>query len=66
MILEHAKDTEYEIPILLACYGLCRSEICALTLEDINGDIVSISKAMVPDENREWVRNCLQITDASL
>nr|WP_296439647.1 site-specific integrase [uncultured Acetatifactor sp.] len=54
-ILEHAKDTEYEIPILLACYGLRRSEICALQLEDIDGDIVHINKAMVPNENREWV-----------
>ena len=38
-ILAYSKGTEYEIPIILACYGLRRSEICALTLEDINGDI---------------------------
>lgn len=30
-ILEYSQGTEYEIPILLACYGLRRSEICALT-----------------------------------
>lgn len=55
MILERARDTEYEVPILLACYGLRRSEICALTLDDINGDIVNINKAMVPNEKKEWV-----------
>ena len=30
-ILEYSQGTEYEIPILLACYGLRLSEICALT-----------------------------------
>ena len=54
-ILEHARGTEYEIPIILACYGLRRSEICALTLEDIDGDVVRITKAMVQDENFKWV-----------
>ncbi len=54
-ILEHVKETEYEIPIILACYGMRRSEICALTLNDIDGDIVHINKAMVQNENKEWI-----------
>ena len=54
-ILECSKGTEYEVPILLACYGLRRSEICALTLEDLEGDVVRINKAMVPNEKGEWV-----------
>ena len=54
-ILDYAKGTEYEIPIILACYGMRRSEICALTLDDINGDVVSITKAKVQNENLEWV-----------
>lgn len=54
-ILEYAKGTEYEIPIILACYGLRRSEICALTLEDIDKDIITINKAKVQNENKEWV-----------
>lgn len=53
-ILEYAKDTEYEIPIILACYGLRRSEICALTPADIDGDIVKICKAKVLGENEKW------------
>ncbi len=52
-ILEYAKGTEYEIPLILACYGLRRSEICALTTEDINGDILSITKAKVQGKNNE-------------
>ncbi len=53
-ILAAIKDTPYEIPIILACYGMRRSEICALTLEDIDGDIIQINKAKVPNENRDW------------
>ncbi len=54
-ILDHAKDTQFEIPIILACYGMRRSEICALRPEDIDGDVVTINKALVQDENKEWV-----------
>lgn len=54
-ILALSAGTQYEIPIILACYGLRRSEICALTVEDIQGDIVKISKAKVQNENREWI-----------
>lgn len=54
-ILEYARDSEYEIPIILACYGMRRSEICALTLDDIDGDVISINKALVMDENKQWV-----------
>lgn len=38
-ILEEVKDTPYEIPITLACYGMRRSEICALHPEDIDRDM---------------------------
>lgn len=54
-ILEYANGTEFEIPIILACYGMRRSEICALTLDDLSGDILSITKAKVQNENLEWV-----------
>lgn len=54
-ILGHAKGTQFEIPLILACYGLRRSEICALTLDDIEGDIVHITKAKVQDDNKEWI-----------
>lgn len=54
-ILECAKGTKYEIPLILACYGMRRSEICALTLDDLTGDTLTISKAKVINENKEWV-----------
>lgn len=54
-ILDHARDTEYEVPIILACYGMRRSEICALQVSDIDGDVVRINKALVQDEAKKWV-----------
>lgn len=64
-ILEYAKDTEYEIPIILACYGMRRSEICALTPEDIDGDIVRINKALVQDENKNWIIKTTKTTTST-
>lgn len=54
-ILVYSIGTEYEIPIILACHGLRRSEICALSPEDIDGDVAHITKAMVQDKNFAWV-----------
>lgn len=54
-IMKAIQNTEYEIPIILGCYGMRRSEICALTLDDIDGDVVKINKAMVLNQNEEWV-----------
>lgn len=53
-ILEDVAGTEYEIPFRLACYGLRRSEICALTPDDLDGDVLTINKALVEDENKQW------------
>lgn len=64
-ILAEVKDTPYEIPITLACYGMRRSEICALTLEDIDEDIVHINKALVLDENRKWVIKSTKTTEST-
>lgn len=55
----------FEIPISLVCYGMRRSEICALTLEDIEGDVVHINKAMVQDENKEWVIKSTKTTEST-
>lgn len=54
-ILEYSNGSEYEISLILACYGLRRSEICALSLDDIKGDVIRINKAVVPDENDNWI-----------
>lgn len=56
-LLDYAKDTPYEVPILLGCCSMRRGEICALDMDDIDFDnrIIHVSKDMVLDENKEWV-----------
>ena len=45
-----------EIPVLLGAYGgLRRGEVCALSVQDFDGDFVHISKDMVYDEYCNWV-----------
>lgn len=55
-VLEAAKGSEIEIPILLAAFGpLRRGEICALTMDDIDGNVVHVCKDMVRTDGHEWV-----------
>lgn len=50
------RDSDMEIPIMLGAYGgLRRGEICALTMSDIDGDFVNVSRAVVRDPVGEWV-----------
>lgn len=64
-IMEYAKGTNYEVALKLACLGLRRSEICALTMDDINGNELTINKAMVQDESRKWVIKTTKTTDST-
>ena len=49
------RGTELEKAVLLAAFGsLRRSECCALTADDITGDIVHVTKAMVLDADKQW------------
>lgn len=63
-ILEYSKGSDYYIPLYLATLSLRCSEICALTIDDLNGDTISITKARVRGENgyvlKDWPK-----TDAS-
>ena len=55
-LLEHIAGKELEIAVLLAAFGpMRRGEICALTSDDIHGNIVQVRNNMVLDENGEWV-----------
>ncbi len=55
-IVDYVKgDEQFEIPILLACYGLRRSEICALTIDDLDGTTLKINKAVVSNDKNEFV-----------
>ncbi len=64
-ILAEIKGTPYEIPITLACFGMRRSEICALQPEDVEGDVVHITKAMVQNEQKEWVIKTTKTTSST-
>ena len=64
-ILEEVKGSGFEIPITLACYGMRRSEICALQLEDVDGDVVHINKALVLNESKEWVVKTTKTTEST-
>ena len=54
-ILNDVKGTKYEIPFVLGTLGLRRSEICALTKDDLSGNMLTINKALVEGENKEWI-----------
>ena len=64
-ILDAVKNTEFEVAITLACYGLRRSEICALTPEDVEGDILHINKALVQAADGEWVIKSTKTTGST-
>ena len=65
LILAEVKGTAYEVPITLACYGMRRSEICALSPDDLDGDVVHINKAKVMNEKREWVMKTTKTTEST-
>lgn len=53
--LEHIRGTEVEIYVLLAAVGsLRRSEIAALTDQDVLDNGVRVNKAMVPGPDHQW------------
>lgn len=54
-ILAEAKDTMFEVPLWLACFGVRRSEQICLTESDLDGNILTINKSMVQDKNKQWV-----------
>ena len=55
-ILNDVKGTKYEVPFILGTLGLRRSEICALTKEDLDdNNVLTINKALVQDINNQWV-----------
>jgi integrase len=53
-ILKAVEGTRYDVPFHLAVFGLRRSEICALTEHDLDGNQLRINKALVWDGS-QWV-----------
>lgn len=55
-ILDEVKNSKFEIAYRLGCYGMRRSEICAIdALSDLNGNMLSITKAKVRNDDNEWI-----------
>ena len=53
---KHIAEFAGGFPLLCVIFnGLRRSEICALTIDDVDGDTVSINKALVLDKDKNWV-----------
>lgn len=57
MLLSYIKENrpDYYVCVVLAAYGLRREEILAITSDDVEGNILHITKGMVQDENKNWV-----------
>lgn len=54
-IIEYSSGSPYEIPLILATFGLRRSEVCALTLDDLCGNTLTINKAYVEGPDKKYI-----------
>lgn len=57
-IIDYLSDNDKEMlkAVYLAAFGtLRRSEVCALTAADIEKNVIHINKALVQNEQKEWV-----------
>ena len=64
-LLDCARGTEYFCAIYLATLGLRRSEICALTLDDLSSDNkLSITKALVPSTDGYTLKKTTKTDDS--
>lgn len=65
-LLSYIEGTDMEKAVLLSAFGtLRRAELCALTPEDIRGDVVTVSKSMVKDEAGVWFVKAPKTTESS-
>ena len=51
-ILDYLEPTQYWVGMMLGTLALRRSEILALTMDDLNGNMLTINKAMVPSNTK--------------
>lgn len=64
-LLDHSRGTEYFCAIYLAILGLRRSEICALTLDDLDKDnTLHITKALVPSDDGYILKQTTKTDDS--
>lgn len=55
MILDASQHTQYHIPFQLGILGMRRGEICALTMNDINENVIKINKSLVDSKGNGWI-----------
>ncbi len=46
-VMDELRDTVYYVPLHLAALSLRLSEICALTIDDLNGNVITVNKALI-------------------
>lgn len=63
-LLSAIEGTEFYIPVILACYGMRRGEICALTVDDIEEDVVHIRSALAIDSAKNKVMKSTKTTES--
>ena len=65
-LLDYFRTTQFYVPLILAIWGMRRSEILALTPEDVEEDgTVHINKALVQDKNGNMVLKTTKTTDST-
>jgi len=64
-ILEDVKGSKYSIPFQLGVLSCRRGEICALNINDLDGNNLFIHRSMVYDENNNWIIKETPKTDSS-
>ena len=64
-ILDMSVGTQYHIPFQLGILGMRRGEICALTLDDLDGNTVKINKALALNDDNKFVVKPTPKTDES-
>jgi integrase len=64
-ILEELRESMFYVPIVLACFGLRRGEICALEPADVEGNIVHVTKALAIDENNNRIIKSTKTTEST-
>lgn len=68
-LIEYTKKQERKDlyrAVLLCSFGLLRrSEVCAITSDDIHGNTISINKAIVKDDDGAWVTKQTKTTNST-
>ena len=59
------KDTPYETLVALSCFGLRRSEILAITPEQLDGNVLHIVHGKVEDKDGNWLIKTTKTTDST-